>query len=223
MFELIEYHNIQFDINPDLDFYSKSKGCLITILRTKLPDNTFLVLIVANVHLSYNKNKGNVKLAQLNIILNALVELKGYYNFMEMKNVIFLCGDFNSTPSSAIFRLITQGSYDCKSLPITEISGQNEAFVQVSKDKSSIADFSEQCSKKLSKGAFTLPLSSDNSTKDERCDMMSLTKWYMNIINAYIDYDFIKKRIKIKLKLPLDKINEYSKNLKTLNKEKKGN
>lgn len=75
------------------------------------------LLCVANTHLLFNPRRGDVKLAQLAIVLaeiNSVVKsckAKG-----EPCNVI-LSGDFNSIPHTPLYRLITTGELYFHGLP----------------------------------------------------------------------------------------------------------
>ncbi len=116
--ELVEKHEVPLNFDQDNEVFSSSQVCLITVLRLLQPKETKkpTVAIVANVHLSFNTKRGDVKLAQTYYILSCIAEIKKYYVRTEQRTITFLCGDFNCTPSSAIFHLIVRGTYDCHTL-----------------------------------------------------------------------------------------------------------
>lgn len=74
-------------------------------------------LCVANTHLLFNPRRGDVKLAQLAIMLAEIDKVvmsckaKG-----ELCNLI-LCGDFNSVPHMPLYQLITTGELYFQNLP----------------------------------------------------------------------------------------------------------
>ena len=179
-----------------------------------------LIVIVANVHLSYNRKRGDIKLAQMNLILLTLAELKKYFDFMKVKTITFLCGDFNSTPSSAIFQLITQGSYNCKAFPISKLSGQHSSVIRIGPKKQLIPDIDQWYMENVNK---MMCMIGDSAQREDLqfADYKFLSSWYMGVLNPYVIYDFIKKKIKIKSKLPSIRITEYSEKLKTLNNEQR--
>ncbi len=157
MFELVEKHEIPLNFDQESDVYTNNQTCLITVLRTS-PAAKLLVpfyVIVANVHLCYNIRRGDIKLAQTQLILSCIAEIKKYYTLTEAKTITFLCGDFNSTPSSGIYRLITQGNYDCKTLQMDLISGQKESKIRLeNKERHLVSDLQTRCAEVLRKAAY---------------------------------------------------------------------
>ncbi|XP_049595399.1 protein angel homolog 1 [Syngnathus scovelli] len=84
------------------------------------------LLCVANTHLLFNPRRGDIKLAQLAIMLaeiNSVV--KTWKNKGEHCNVI-LCGDFNSVPRMPLYQFITTGELDFQGLPTWMVSGQKD-------------------------------------------------------------------------------------------------
>uniref|UniRef100_A0A3Q1H4Z8 Endonuclease/exonuclease/phosphatase domain-containing protein n=2 Tax=Anabas testudineus TaxID=64144 RepID=A0A3Q1H4Z8_ANATE len=83
-------------------------------------------LCVANTHLLFNPRRGDIKLAQLAIMLAEIdcmvksCKVKG-----EHCNVIF-CGDFNSVPQMPLYQLITTGELYYQGLPAWMVSGQED-------------------------------------------------------------------------------------------------
>ncbi|KAM4625894.1 LOW QUALITY PROTEIN: protein angel homolog 1-like [Polymixia lowei] len=83
-------------------------------------------LCVANTHLLFNPRRGDVKLAQLAIVLaeiNNMVE--SCMATGDQCNVI-LCGDFNSVPHMPLYQLITTGQLFYHGLAAWMISGQED-------------------------------------------------------------------------------------------------
>ncbi|XP_019727017.1 protein angel homolog 2 isoform X2 [Hippocampus comes] len=80
------------------------------------------VLCVANTHLLYNPRRGDVKLAQLAILLAEIGRLARLPN--GAAHPVLLCGDFNSTPWSPLVTFLLNGRLDYRHLPIGTVSGQ---------------------------------------------------------------------------------------------------
>jgi mRNA deadenylase 3'-5' endonuclease subunit Ccr4 len=95
--------------------YDRDNICIIAALKYTLhPKNCFLI---ANSHLLFNNNRGDIKLAQTYQILQTLKQLKQNFNNLGYEYVnLILCGDFNSVPNSGVYKLITEGSVDCTNL-----------------------------------------------------------------------------------------------------------
>ncbi|XP_041827421.1 protein angel homolog 1 [Melanotaenia boesemani] len=84
------------------------------------------LLCVANTHLLFNPRRGDVKLAQLAIMLAEIdTVVKSYKAKGEHCNVI-LCGDFNSLPHTPLYQLITTSKLYFQGLPAWMISGQED-------------------------------------------------------------------------------------------------
>ncbi|XP_077409553.1 protein angel homolog 2 [Vanacampus margaritifer] len=77
---------------------------------------------VANTHLLYNPRRGDVKLAQLAILLAEIGRSARPPD--GAARPVVLCGDFNSTPWSPLFAFLTGGRLDYRHLPIGTVSGQ---------------------------------------------------------------------------------------------------
>lgn len=83
-------------------------------------------LIVANTHLLFNPRRGDVKLAQLMVLLAELDKCGCTGEHPDMYAPVIMCGDFNSEPHSDIYKLILMGCLEYEGLMIREISGQEE-------------------------------------------------------------------------------------------------
>ncbi|XP_077949571.1 protein angel homolog 2 isoform X4 [Gasterosteus aculeatus] len=81
-------------------------------------------LCVANTHLLYNPNRGDIKLAQLAILLAEIGRLSRLPD--GSANPVVLCGDFNSTPRSPLYGFLTTGRLDYRGLQRSMVSGQKD-------------------------------------------------------------------------------------------------
>ncbi len=73
-------------------------------------------ICVANTHLLYNPRRGDIKLAQLAILLAETSRLSRLTD--GSTNPVVLCGDFNSTPRSPLYSFLTAGCLDYRGLQI---------------------------------------------------------------------------------------------------------
>lgn len=82
-------------------------------------------ICVANTHLLYNPRRGDIKLAQLAILL---AEIKRLCRRSDgSSNPVVLCGDFNSTPHSPLYDLLTTGCLEYSGMQIGMVSGQESS------------------------------------------------------------------------------------------------
>ena len=94
------------------------------------PKNRNCKLFVANTHLLYNPKRGDVKLAQIRLLMAELdkVALCLKADGTSDHHPIILCGDFNSEPNSLLFDFITKGSASFDGHRVGDISGQKEGL-----------------------------------------------------------------------------------------------
>lgn len=76
-------------------------------------------ICVANTHLLYNPRRGDVKLAQLAILLAEIGRLSRPPN--GGSSPVVLCGDFNSTPLSPLYRFLTTGRLNYRGLKMGSV------------------------------------------------------------------------------------------------------
>ncbi|XP_066526176.1 2',5'-phosphodiesterase 12 [Hoplias malabaricus] len=75
----------------------------VTLLQSI--SDTSKTVCVGNTHLYWHPKGGNVRLVQIALALNHLKNITE-----ENPGTLVFCGDFNSTPSSGLFQLLSQGS-----------------------------------------------------------------------------------------------------------------
>jgi hypothetical protein len=167
-----------------MGLYEKGNCCLITALRPKsyLEDRIYLV---ANTHLNFNSNRGDIKLSEVKLMTDTLAQLKTYYrDIMGLKVATFVCGDFNSTPRGGIYEFMRAGSYDCLKLDRYSISGQKYGTFDIKDESASFLYLSS-----------SMNLSETASFPDKWDDknFRSMAQWYTEIINTHpildIDHD----------------------------------
>ena len=141
-FSLLSHHDVEYN-RPNIRVLNRDNIALIAVLkpRESLEGNKSPV-VVANTHLLYNKNRGDIKLAQL-AYLFAELDRVGRVGFSNMakhtkcfkdahSNNVYLpmlvCGDFNCTPFSPLYRFITSSRLQFQGLNNVQISGQNRIY-----------------------------------------------------------------------------------------------
>lgn len=123
-FETVVFHSSHIRI-----LSTDNVGQIALLYPAASPSNK---LCVANTHLFFNPNRGEIKLAELSLLLSRIDSVSAlsvrdtdrqsdsYYS------PIILCGDFNSEPKSDLIKFVTSGSFDFSKSLASEISGQNE-------------------------------------------------------------------------------------------------
>uniref|UniRef100_H3C8U5 Endonuclease/exonuclease/phosphatase domain-containing protein n=1 Tax=Tetraodon nigroviridis TaxID=99883 RepID=H3C8U5_TETNG len=76
-------------------------------------------ICVANTHLLYNPRRGDVKLAQLAILLAEISRLSRLPG--GSTGPVVLCGDFNSTPLSPLYSFLTTGCLNYSGLKMGSV------------------------------------------------------------------------------------------------------
>ncbi|KAG7282458.1 hypothetical protein CRUP_018175 [Coryphaenoides rupestris] len=78
---------------------------------------------VANTHLLFNPRRGDVKLAQLAIVLAEIDAVVEACSGRGQQCNVILCGDFNAVPHTPLYQLITVGQLYYHTLPAWMVSG----------------------------------------------------------------------------------------------------
>ncbi|XP_057199537.1 protein angel homolog 1 isoform X3 [Triplophysa rosa] len=81
-------------------------------------------ICVANTHLLFNPRRGDVKLAQLAIVLAEIDVMMKTCESQGRRCEVVLCGDFNALPNSLLLKFITSGQLYVFGLPAWMVSGQ---------------------------------------------------------------------------------------------------
>lgn len=90
------------------------------VLTEETPDGMSAPnLCVANTHLLYNPRRGDIKLAQLALLLAEVDKLSCTSDGPRCP--IILCGDLNATPSSPLYQLLHNGVLNCHNLPAWKV------------------------------------------------------------------------------------------------------
>ncbi|XP_062325923.1 protein angel homolog 1 isoform X2 [Osmerus eperlanus] len=131
------------------DRFSQQSVSLLELLRPQCPlldrDNVAVVLLlqpvitqgsevtakgpplcVANTHLLFNPSRGDVKLAQLALLMAEIDRVVEGCKALGNPCHVILCGDFNSLPNMPLYQLITRGQLHYHGLPAWMVSGQED-------------------------------------------------------------------------------------------------
>ncbi|XP_067136442.1 protein angel homolog 2-like isoform X2 [Centruroides vittatus] len=129
MFSLVDYHLVEF-YRPGIPLLDRDNVAIIALLKPNcVPTTSDLKLCIATTHLLFNPRRGDVKLAQIRLLLAELDKI-AFKRLSSNKQPIYypviMCGDMNSEPFSPLYNFISRGKLDCRGLMSGDISGQKE-------------------------------------------------------------------------------------------------
>lgn len=131
-FDIIDVYSLVFNMNQSTKdispIYDRDNCAVLVTLKVK-SNGRFIV--AACTHLLFNKNRGDIKLAQIYQLSRAIDKLKTHLKetYPTNKDVVsILCADLNSLPNSGIYKLLTSGEINLKESSIDTISGQRSAL-----------------------------------------------------------------------------------------------
>ena len=76
-FELVQKFEVQYNFNMESELFNKDKLCLILVLRSLQFKNK--LLLIGNTHINFNLNRGDIKIAEVKVMTEALSLLKHFY------------------------------------------------------------------------------------------------------------------------------------------------
>uniref|UniRef100_A0A3P9HAB5 Angel homolog 1 (Drosophila) n=1 Tax=Oryzias latipes TaxID=8090 RepID=A0A3P9HAB5_ORYLA len=129
-FAEVSFTKLEF-FRPETGLLNRHNVGIVLLLRPLVAQGAALkesgpLLCLANTHLLFNPRRGDVKLAQLAIML---AEIDAVVKSCKVKgehcNVV-LCGDFNSLPNTPLYQLIVTGELYYQGLPAWMVSGQED-------------------------------------------------------------------------------------------------
>lgn len=116
----------QMELSESNDDVSKSN---------KLPSiGGFNNLTVCNTHLLFNRKRGDIKLFQLINLLTHVIQMeekcRNYFTShgQDFTPSTFICGDFNFTPQSLLYKFLDKGYIDLYKARVDHLSGQHLMF-----------------------------------------------------------------------------------------------
>ncbi|NXR75822.1 ANGE1 protein, partial [Pycnonotus jocosus] len=131
-FQLISLSPIEY-FRPGLDVLNRDNVGLVLLLQPVLPEGLGLKavspLCVANTHVLFNPRRGDIKLAQVALLLAEIDKIArtaegSYYP-------VILCGDLNSVPDSPLYKFIRNGELSYHGMPAWKVSGQEDLSQQL--------------------------------------------------------------------------------------------
>lgn len=125
MFE--RHADVEFS-RPDLGLDRHNIGLLL-LLRARDEAQYGGKLCVVNTHLLYNPRRGDIKLAQLVLLLAKIDEVATVSDSMTRQyHPVILCGDLNLEPNSDLFLFLSRGCLQYDGLLQHKLSGQVRDF-----------------------------------------------------------------------------------------------
>ncbi|NWZ76399.1 ANGE1 protein, partial [Poecile atricapillus] len=130
-FQLISLSPIEY-FRPGLDVLNRDNVGLVLLLQPVLPEGLGLKavspLCVANTHVLFNPRRGDIKLAQVALLLAEIDKIArttegSYYP-------VILCGDLNSVPDSPLYKFIRNGELSYHGMPAWKVVSGQEDFSQ---------------------------------------------------------------------------------------------
>ncbi|NWV21591.1 ANGE1 protein, partial [Origma solitaria] len=130
-FQLISLSPVEY-FRPGLDILNRDNVGLVLLLQPVLPEGLGLKavspLCVANTHVLFNPRRGDIKLAQVALLLAEIDKIArategSYYP-------VILCGDLNSVPDSPLYKFIRNGELSYHGMPAWKVVSGQEDFSQ---------------------------------------------------------------------------------------------
>lgn len=108
---------------PGLELLNRDNVALVLLLQPLVPEGLGQVavapLCVANTHVLYNPRRGDVKLAQMAILLAEVDKVARLSDGSHCP--IILCGDLNSVPHSPLYNFIRDGELQYHGMPAWKV------------------------------------------------------------------------------------------------------
>ncbi|XP_077211565.1 DNAse I-like superfamily protein [Tasmannia lanceolata] len=82
-------------------------------------------VVICNIHVLYNPNRGEIKLAQVRVLLERAHAVSRIWNDAP----VVVCGDFNCTPKSPLYNFISEQKLNLSGLAKNQVSGQSSARI----------------------------------------------------------------------------------------------
>ncbi|XP_010036884.2 carbon catabolite repressor protein 4 homolog 5 [Eucalyptus grandis] len=127
-FTLVHQDNIEFKTFGLRD--NVAQLCVLKMKQRVMPDSPAQssaslldqnqLLLVANIHVLFNPNRGDVKLGQIRLLLEKAHQLSEIWG----KIPVIIGGDLNSMPQSAIYQFLASSELDIRLYDRRKISGQ---------------------------------------------------------------------------------------------------
>ena len=116
----VEYHH------PGVDVLNRDNVALLLRLRP-VQGNRHSQIVVANTHLLYNPKRGDVKLAQIMVLMAELDRIAYIPQTCQSQQKMYpsiVLGDFNSVPYSKLYQLLDRGKLMYEGEVMQDFTGQ---------------------------------------------------------------------------------------------------
>lgn len=117
---------------PGLELLNRDNVGLVLLLQPLVPEGLGQVsvapLCVANTHVLYNPRRGDVKLAQMAILLAEVDKVARLSDGSHCP--IILCGDLNSVPDSPLYNFIRDGELQYNGMPAWKVKWDSHGGVE---------------------------------------------------------------------------------------------
>lgn len=124
-FERVGYQEVNYFISPSA-ISNRENIAQILALRCRV---TGEVVLVANTHLLFNEERGDVKLAQLAILFSAITQMRSDFgtktDFKCSIPSVLVMGDFNMEWNSLVYDFVVKGRVHVDQKPVRTMSGQS--------------------------------------------------------------------------------------------------
>lgn len=117
-FSLVSCHPVEY-FRRGIPLLDRDNVGLIVLLRPIDPHSSLTNICVANTHLLYNPRRGDIKLAQLAMLLAEISQVAQLPDSSVCP--VLLCGDLNSVPWSPLYRFIKDSRLDYDGIPIGKV------------------------------------------------------------------------------------------------------
>ncbi|XP_029114564.1 protein angel homolog 1 [Scleropages formosus] len=129
-FSQVSVRLVEF-FRPQIEVLNRHNVGVVLLLQPVGPSGSEAMaqgppLCVATTHLLFNPRRGDVKLAQLAVLLAEIDDAVKPWKSKGMHCPIVLCGDFNAVPNMPLYQLITTGQLYYHGMPAWMISGQED-------------------------------------------------------------------------------------------------
>lgn len=124
-FERVGYQEVNYFISPSA-ISNRENIAQILALRCRV---TGEVILVANTHLLFNEERGDVKLAQLAILFHCITQMRSDFGtkteFKCSVPSVMVMGDFNMEWNSLVYDYVVKGRVHVDQKPVRTMSGQS--------------------------------------------------------------------------------------------------
>lgn len=131
VFELDRFQAVEYS-RSDVTVMDRDNVALIAMLKPVAGEGSFgsdFRLCVSTTHLLFNPRRGDIKLAQLCLLLAEIDRLASCGEAADGSPLycpIVLCGDMNSEPHSPLYAFLTRGTLCYEGLLSGDVSGQSD-------------------------------------------------------------------------------------------------